>query len=1011
MYKVYSVKKHVKRALSALMAVSLILSPISGEAKTNKKKTVTKIQLTSPYSSKDKKVTTTLTLKKGSTFKIKASVSPKSASKKLTFKSSKKKIATVSKSGKIKAKKVGKAKITIRPKKNKKVKATITVTVVKKLKKVKKISLNQSKLSLSTNGNNRTAQLKATITSPKKPTVKKFNWFTSNKTVATVNKKGIVTAKKAGSATITVTSADGRGAKAVCKVTVTNGSENTSQPSGRPSGAPSAKPTDKATNKPTDTPTGKPTDTPANDLAITVPGTRTGIMQNETIQLTATGLGADKVTWSVTNAAGVTISAAGLLSVASTATANETITVTATTSANVKVKTATASFKIIENATKEVPSNLLLLNPETPETPLGLTYRSKQAYSKVQDPERGEVIRFDSSKGYAANSYDVLAWVEFDPALAGKTVTLSAYMKYEDDEKLGKKLNLLIQENSVNHPKIGAKYDAEPDTWYHITGTYTFGNKIYTNEGQNKLYIARDVSLPSGVNAVYYIDDLQFTLEKADVKGVNLTAADDATTIYQNHELQLTSEVVGTDENNKPIQKVNYSITPEVKGVSIDDKGLLKVGNVAKDTKITVKATSYEDPEKFATKEITVLAQTIDKITVTANGSPENIFQGGSLQFKATVEASGEPSKDVKWSVSPETTGVTISNAGLLTVADTAEAGKTITVTATSVFDSKQSGTYQITIQAPSTGPKFKVEYYDNFDEYAGVSLANTWAEVEKRGVMSYSSPCGSKNPAEDGTKILAAAGSYGILKDDGTTTASRAFLGIFDSAENYVGFKLENTDTVEKDFTLSFLFAFYDIDKDASVINAMDANDRTYQLPLKLVNADTGADVKTDINIPLRCGSTKNNNKEFHEISYTVSIPAGSTVNICLMLNGALPTCLNTSTPHEVDHHACTYLIDNVLITSGPTETITLSKDATKQLELSKKLAEGDSISYYTNSQKIYQTHTATETTCDRIQTIADVDDTGLITAKNTGETILVAKITYADGTIERKVYNIKVK
>lgn len=612
-------------------------------------------------------------------------------------------------------------------------------------------------------------------------------------------------------------------------------------------------------------------------------------MQNETIQLTATGLGADKATWSVTNAAGVTISAAGLLSVASTATANETITVTATTSANVKVKTATASFKIIENATKEVPSNLLLLNPETPETPLGLTYRSKQAYSKVQDPERGEVIRFDSSKGYTVNSYDVLAWVEFDPALAGKTLTLSAYMKYEDDEKLGKKLNLLIQERG-DYTKIGAKYDAEPDTWYHLTGTYTFPDRIYTNEGQNKLYITRDTLLPNGVNAVYYIDDLQFTVEKGNVEGVNLTAAGDATTIYQNHELQFTSEVTGT---NKPIQKVTYSITPAVQGASIDDKRLLKVGNVPKDTKITVKAASIEDPDKFATKEITVLAQTIDKITVTANGSPEKILQGGSLQFKATVEATGEPSTDVKWSISPETTGVTISNAGLLTVADTAEAGKTITVTATSVFDSKQSGTYQITIQAPSTGPEFKVEYFDNFDEYAGVSPANTWAEVEKRGVMSYSSPCGTKNPAADGTKIVAAAGNYGILKDDGTTTASRAFLGIFDSAENYVGFKLENTDTVEKDFTLSFLFAFYDIDKDTSVINAMGANDRTYQLPLKLVNADTGADVKTDINIPLRCGSAKNNNKEFHEISYTVSIPAGSAVNIRLMLNAPCVTSL----------------------------------------------------------------------------------------------------------------------
>lgn len=885
MYKVNTTKRHVKQALSALLAVSLVLTPMTtGGAKTTKKKTGTKLQLTSPYSLKDKKVTTTLTLKKGSSFKIKTAVSPKSASKKLTYKSSKKKIVTVSKKGTIKAKKVGKAKITIRPKKSKTVTATITVTVVKKLKKVKKISLNKSALSLSVNGNNRTAQLKATITSPKKPTVKKFNWFTSNKKIATVNKKGVVAAKKAGNAKITVTSADGHGAKAVCKIKVTDSSEkHTPKPS--PSTKPSNRPTGTPANKPSD----KPTATPLGDLAIAVPGERTGVKQNETIPLTATGLGAERVIWSVSEASGVTIDKTGLLSVTSDATVDETITVTAATSANVKVRTATASFKIIENRITELPDNLLQLNQETPETPLGLTYRSKQAYSKVQDPERGEVIRFDSSKGYTVNSYDVLAWVEFDPALAGKTLTLSAYMKYEDDEKLGKKLNLLIQERG-DYTKIGAKYDAEPDTWYHLTGTYTFPDRIYTNEGQNKLYITRDTLLPNGVNAVYYIDDLQFTVEKGNVEGVNLTAAGDATTIYQNHELQFTSEVTGT---NKPIQKVTYSITPAVQGASIDDKRLLKVGNVPKDTKITVKAASIEDPDKFATKEITVLAQTIDKITVTANGSPEKILQGGSLQFKATVEATGEPSTDVKWSISPETTGVTISNAGLLTVADTAEAGKTITVTATSVFDSKQSGTYQITIQAPSTGPEFKVEYFDNFDEYAGVSPANTWAEVEKRGVMSYSSPCGTKNPAADGTKIVAAAGNYGILKDDGTTTASRAFLGIFDSAENYVGFKLENTDTVEKDFTLSFLFAFYDIDKDTSVINAMGANDRTYQLPLKLVNADTGADVKTDINIPLRCGSAKNNNKEFHEISYTVSIPAGSAVNIRLMLNAPCVTSL----------------------------------------------------------------------------------------------------------------------
>ena len=702
MYKVNTTKRHVKQALSALLAVSLVLTPMTtGGAKTTKKKTGTKLQLTSPYSSKDKKVTTTLTLKKGSSFKIKTAVSPKSASKKLTYKSSKKKIVTVSKKGTIKAKKVGKAKITIRPKKSKTVTATITVTVVKKLKKVKKISLNKSALSLSVNGNNRTAQLKATITSPKKPTVKKFNWFTSNKKIATVNKKGVVTAKKAGNAKITVTSADGHGAKAVCKIKVTDSSEkHTPKPS--PSTKPSNRPTGTPANKPSD----KPTATPLGDLAIAVPGERTGVKQNETIPLTATGLGAERVIWSVSEASGVTIDKTGLLSVTSDATVDETITVTAATSANVKVRTATASFKIIENRITELPDNLLQLNQETPETPLGLTYRSKQAYSRVQDPERGEVIRFDSSKGYTANSYDVLAWMEVDPIFAGKTVTVSAYMKYEADPKLGKKLNLLIQERG-KYTKLGAKYDAEPDTWYYLTGTYTFPDRIYTNEGQNKLYITRDTQLPDGVNAVYYIDGLRFTVEKANVESVNLTAADNAATIYQNHELQFTSKVIGT---NAPIQKVNYSITPAIAGATITEDGLLKVGNVAKDTKLTIKAASIENPDIFATKEITVLAQTIDNINVNAKAekiegiaeeqsNPTEIYSGQKVQFAADITSTGEPDNSVTWSISPTTSGVTLSKTGLLSVTDAVPDNTALTVKATSVFDKTKSAEYPITVK------------------------------------------------------------------------------------------------------------------------------------------------------------------------------------------------------------------------------------------------------------------------------------------------------------------------
>ena len=68
-----------------------------------------------------------LKLKKGKTYKLKLTYSPKSYGKKLTWKSSKKKVAKVSKKGKITALKKGKTTITVKNKAGKK--ATCKVTV------------------------------------------------------------------------------------------------------------------------------------------------------------------------------------------------------------------------------------------------------------------------------------------------------------------------------------------------------------------------------------------------------------------------------------------------------------------------------------------------------------------------------------------------------------------------------------------------------------------------------------------------------------------------------------------------------------------------------------------------------------------------------------------------------------------------------------------------------------------------------------------------------------------
>ncbi len=116
--------------------------------------------------------------------------------KKVTWKSSKKSVATVSSSGKVTAKSAGTATI------------TATVSGKKLTSKIHVVKLNKTKVTLETGD---TINLKVTGTDDK------VTWSTSKKTVATVSKNGNVTAKSAGTATITATVS---GKKLTSKITV-----------------------------------------------------------------------------------------------------------------------------------------------------------------------------------------------------------------------------------------------------------------------------------------------------------------------------------------------------------------------------------------------------------------------------------------------------------------------------------------------------------------------------------------------------------------------------------------------------------------------------------------------------------------------------------------------------------------------------------------------------------------------------------------------------------------------
>ena len=127
----------------------------------------------------------------------------------VSWKSFRKSVATVSKKGKITAKKAGKTTITVTLKSKKTAKITVTVkdkipaTSVKA--DVKTLSLKKGK----------SYQLKTTV----KPlnTTDKVTFKSSNKKVATVSAKGKIKAKKKGKATITITAGK---KKVTCKVTV-----------------------------------------------------------------------------------------------------------------------------------------------------------------------------------------------------------------------------------------------------------------------------------------------------------------------------------------------------------------------------------------------------------------------------------------------------------------------------------------------------------------------------------------------------------------------------------------------------------------------------------------------------------------------------------------------------------------------------------------------------------------------------------------------------------------------
>lgn len=181
-------------------------------SKTNGTLTITPVAVPATAVALD---STSQKLETGKSFTLMATVTPTDTTDKVVWSSDNEAVAKVSSTGVVTAVKPGTAVITATAGI---VKASCTVTVANPIIKATGVKITAPTRSIAAG---KKVQLKATV-APSNTTNKAVKWTTSNKKVATVNSKGLVTFnKKAGGKKVTITATSADGSKKYAKITLT----------------------------------------------------------------------------------------------------------------------------------------------------------------------------------------------------------------------------------------------------------------------------------------------------------------------------------------------------------------------------------------------------------------------------------------------------------------------------------------------------------------------------------------------------------------------------------------------------------------------------------------------------------------------------------------------------------------------------------------------------------------------------------------------------------------------
>jgi len=200
--------------------------------------------------------------------------------------------------------------------------------------------------------------------------------------------------------------------------------------------------------------------------------------------------------------------------------------------------------------------------------------------------------------------------------------------------------------------------------------------------------------------SMYYQTEIQLSQGAVSSAGTSPTVAISVSPasiyLYGGQSAQFTASVSG-NANTQVIWSISQGVGSIVNGL------YSAPSSVSSDSLVTILATSVADPTKSASATIllgpavtpAVTTPPPSDVSITLRPRGSSLQAGQSRQFSATVSGSSDTA--VTWSLSPNVG--TVSN-GLYTAPSTISATQVVQITATSVADSTQSATSNITLNA-----------------------------------------------------------------------------------------------------------------------------------------------------------------------------------------------------------------------------------------------------------------------------------------------------------------------